>query len=226
MAFPTTGILDSFDRANENPLGNGNWSAFGWDPANPLQIVSFQCVNVGSGYGARYWSSSTFGLDCEVYATIVTKSVTDGAVCSLWLRVQDPSVTDGEDGYEIATVVQSGTDVIAVTRRDNGSGTDLLVINQEFSSGDSFGASIVGSIITVYYKSGAGSWGSIGTYDISGDATKYTTAGNLAISNYDGDTVLDNFGGGTYVEPASTATGFMRLSKYWSLLLTFLFGGL
>jgi hypothetical protein len=40
MAFPTTGLLDQFNRANETPLsGGGNWAVLSTS-INPLKLLS------------------------------------------------------------------------------------------------------------------------------------------------------------------------------------------
>ena len=61
MAFPTTGILDNFNRANENPLGNGTWSGPLFTTDNRDQLIS-NAVTLTSGNCSDYWIT-TFGPD-------------------------------------------------------------------------------------------------------------------------------------------------------------------
>lgn len=64
---------DNFNRANENPLGNGNWTqTASW---NSMQIVSNQAVPVTSR-SASYWSADAFGPDQYSEVKVVTNENT------------------------------------------------------------------------------------------------------------------------------------------------------
>ncbi len=81
-------------------------------------------------------------------------------------------------------------------RIDSGTNTQLGAdFTQTIATGDSFGMSLVGSTITVYFKAAAGSWTSLGTRT---DAT-YSAAGKIGIRGADGTNIslADDFGGGT-----------------------------
>jgi hypothetical protein len=81
-----------------------------------------------------------------------------------------------------------------VYRVDDNSNTLLgSSFSQAFTDGDSIGITHVGSTITIYFKSGAGSWTSLGTRT---DGT-YTGAGRIAIGGFDSTSLtFDDFGGG------------------------------
>jgi hypothetical protein len=74
MTFPTTPILDDFNRANEGPPPSANWSAYhaSWGFGDGLEVVSNQCKGNSYNLCGDWWSVETFGSDCEVYVTIAT----------------------------------------------------------------------------------------------------------------------------------------------------------
>ena len=133
-----------------------------------------------------WWNVGNLGPNVEVYATMSTFGPT-----RLYFRLQQEG-TAGFDGYAILAYTDNN---FYVYRVDNGSQTQLgAAISQTFASGDSIGASMVGSLITVYYKAAAGSWTSMGTRT---DGT-YTGAGKIGVAIFDNISgAIDNFGGGT-----------------------------
>lgn len=149
-AFPTTGILDNFNRANTGPPPSANWTQGFGGLAGQFKVVSNQLVvnSIASGSAGDYWNPSTF-KDSEEYLTVVTKPA-DGNYVLLLIRVVDPSVA-AWSGYFLNAVAAVGTDTIQLYRETNGSATQIAVYNQEFSNGDSIGISAIGSTITAYY---------------------------------------------------------------------------
>ncbi len=189
MAFPTTSILDAFNRADENPLGNGTWSALSIIGGTArLKLVTNQAAGTTAGLNSNYWSAATFGPDTEVFATIPTLS---GNTHDVYLRLANAG-SASVNGYMVEADALGGT--VTVYRIDASTPTALgAPISQTITAADSLGASIVGSTITAWYKVGAGAWTSLGTRS---DAT-YSAAGNIGAS-IDGTTGrLDDFGGGT-----------------------------
>lgn len=103
------------------------------------------------------------------------------------------------DGYYLS-IDSAGC---SIWRADNGSPTQLgSAFAFTVSSGDSLGLSVVGSTLTAYYKSGSGSWTTLGSRT---DAT-YSAAGNLMIIATDAGAVLDDFGGGTITATRTLAS--------------------
>jgi hypothetical protein len=191
--FPTNGLLDNFNRADESPLGNGNWTELLSSAHDSARIVSNAVVRVGTVQKAgMYWSASQFTANQEVYFTISTK--TDQWM-DLLLRLTNPAGSPF-NGYAISIEVSAGTDVIAVNRKDDDANTLLgSTFSQEITNGDGVGASIVGSTITVYYRSGAGAWTALGTRT---DST-YSGAGHIGFAGNQNGTswTMDDFGGGS-----------------------------
>ncbi len=205
MAFPTTGILDTFTGADENPIVT-NWTVKIRPTDDNLKRLSNTLQNeFQGGIGSGWYDISTYGPDSEVWATVTTKGPTNGDQIRLYLRLVDVGLST-VDGYEARLVsVDAGTDAVRIFRLDNGSSSQLGVdISQEFTDGDGFGFEAIGSTLAVYRKS-AGVWTLL---DTRTDST-YTAAGYLGVQFTQsgvGSPVLDDFGGGTVVVGAAPLT--------------------
>ena len=188
-SFPTTSVLDNFNRANAGPPPSSNWAG-PIQPSHPqLAVVANSSAPVGAE-GQDYWSAASFGPDQEVYATV--PSFNNNYV-GMWLRVSNANASN-LTGYLVAFYKAGyGTNTIRVFRFDSAGiapqlGADIA---QTITDGDSIGASIVGNTITVYYKVGAGAWTNRGTRT---DNT-YSTSGRIGLEIGSGS--VDDFGGGT-----------------------------
>ncbi|MDP3704086.1 MAG: hypothetical protein U1C74_25920 [Phenylobacterium sp.] len=203
MAFPTTGLLDNFNRATEDPLGNGTWSG-------PIRATNGQ-MKVGSGGSANaitrsagtpgqsYWSVATFGPDSEVYATISTVPG-NGDYVYLYARIVNPN-TAGLDGYAMVMIKQAGDDIWQIRRIDDSAETVLGAnATQELASGESMGFEIIGSTLTAYRKS-AGVWSSV----LSRTDATYSAAGYIGIGSATTVAIEDDFSGGTVVAAGAAA---------------------
>jgi hypothetical protein len=185
-AFPTTGLLDQFNRANEDPVTG--WTGFRSEPVG--KIVSQQLVvsNVLTG-ATQYFGASTY-TDCECYFTMVTAPTTD---CSLYVRI-DGGDGDSLNGYRVIYSVAAST--VKIQKYVAGTRSDLATISSvTFANGDSFGISIVSTTIRAYKKT-SGTWAELGNVV---DST-FTSAGYIGMrGGADATWVFDNFGGGTVV---------------------------
>jgi len=192
MAFPTNGVLDTFDRTAENPLSfGGAWSGPIWNGDPQLSTTGTELQQGPLSGGDNYWNS-TFGADQEAYVT-VSGLPGEGKALAVYLRVQSPG-TGSETFIAIVFNRLAGTDTISVMI---GTAETLkLTVNQDMATGDSFGATVVGTTVTVYYKASAGSWGSVGSVDIGASPSG---AGYIGIGYGSGAAgiLTDNFGGGT-----------------------------
>ena len=188
MAFPTTAVLDNFNRTDENPVGNGNWSGplFSGDPQ--CRLLSNE-LGTSADFSSSYWSAATFGGACEVYAT----NTGTGLAKALFLRIANPN-NASMDGYELNCSHSGNT--LGVYRVDDKAETLIgSTFSQAVGVGAAYGLEANGSTLTVYYKASGGSWTSLGTRS---DST-YSAAGNLGVFLANGDDDIDDFGGGTMV---------------------------
>lgn len=206
MTFPTTSILDNFNRSNEGPPPSANWSA--WDAffgiSDELVVLSNACQpNTTLVTGSDWWNADTPGPDCEVYCTLAnwpTLDVGDQMYIILFLRLigQDTagpnfsyyhlkvgSTSPGTAYYQIKRITQAGTTLLK-----NGSVT--------LATGDAVGMDRIGDTLTFYRKPSGGSWGAIDSV-VDGSPLS-AVAGRLALEitpDVNGLLAVDDFGGGT-----------------------------
>ena len=202
-AFPTTSVLDNFNRADENPLGNGNWSNPWYAGLNNLKILTNEVTSTGSGFGSAWWSASTFGPDSECFATIAGQPTLNQAFNVIVRSVNNN--TASLDGYQAHFETGAVDDTVQIQRIDDTATTTLgATITQGFINGDAIGVEIIGSTLRAYRKPSGGSWAQIGTDRT--DAT-YSAAGNIALGI--GDNIsgkADDFGGGTVIAGGAPTT--------------------
>ncbi len=191
MAFPTTSVLDDFNRADSASMG-ANWTGALWSGEADLDIVSNQAKTVTGTWNSAYWNPASFGPDCEVFCEWRANRVL--------LNLRCVNIGAGTlDGYEAG--VSAAVNALVIFRTDNEVGTQLGAgFAQAFTAGDLIGFEAVGSSLSVYYKAAAGSWTLVGT-ETDG---AYSAAGRIGLEvNAAG--ILDDFGGGTVVVvPAQT----------------------
>lgn len=204
MAFPTTGVLDAFIRANETPIG-APWAGPLYSGETQLNLTSEALACDTTGANSYY--NLPFGADCECWADVNVKPGA-GDHINLFARIANPN-TASLDGYRVSLLPQAGTDIFRIQRVDNAATFTLGAdISQEFTNGDSFGIGCIGNQISAYYKSGAGAWVLLETRT---DAT-YSAGGFLGaeISQVTGR--IDDFGGGTTISgnPPYNFVGFGR----------------
>lgn len=206
-SFPTTPIIDNTTRADENPLGNGNWTEPEIGGDGTLQIISNKIGRGTTGYGDAYWSSQTFGPDVEMYYTISTVDNTGSAgaqtLAPIWLdaRINSPGNKPGITGYGIAyndvgnAVLFNANFRIYKYKSADVPETQLIVLPPlTLANGDSFGMSIIGNTIYGWAKQGAGAWFCLGSVT----DTDYTgTTGRIALGMKNNTTRLSAVGGGT-----------------------------
>jgi hypothetical protein len=202
MAFPTTVILDTFNRADENP-------ATGWTSILSNWQVTTNVANPLAAQVLATFGTTDYGADSEAHATIATKPAT-ALSCGVMVRVKDTGSVVTVDGYTLGPSVAAGTDTIAIQRIDNGVGTTLgSTVSQEITNGDGIGLQVIGSNLEGFYRSGAGAWASIGSRT---DAT-YGAVGRIGMVSTSTATRMDDFGGGTYIPTGMRLSRGLKLEK-------------
>ncbi len=179
MPFPTTPILDDFNRA-DGALGS-NWSL----RSGAGGIVSNQAGQSGGGdYGER-WIASTYGPNAEMFVSIVT--VGNG----ISLAIDN----DGAGNYYGVNYDRS----ISTTTADlivSASGSESVLgasISVSFTDGDGIGLARRGDQLQLWKRS-SGVW----SFVDSRTDTQVTTGGYIGFYLYGGAQAwIDNFGGGS-----------------------------
>lgn len=191
MAFPTTSVLDTFTRADENPVASG-WSGPMFTGEQQLQVTSQQ-LRAPSGGGNSYWSSSTFGADTEVYCTIPAQALA-GAFLQLFARTTN--IPTSPQCYMARLIFASGNDTVRLFRRVGGVSTQLGadITTEDFALNDKFGLEVIGTNVSAYRYT-AGSWTQIGTRSDS----NISGTGSIGLEWTDNVGRADDFGGGTVV---------------------------
>jgi hypothetical protein len=185
FAFPLTGVLDNFNRADENPIA-GLWS--GPVKTLPLLLVGNQASSSApqGTLGASYYNGQ-LAADMEAFVTVAVAPVSPNRT-GVYVRVQNPGGTYG--GYLFA--YRASINGFQFIRDDNATFTILGAnVTQTVSAGDSIGLRIVGSTLTGFYKPAGGAWTVIGQRT---DST-YSGPGYIGLATSDTASRLDDFGG-------------------------------
>lgn len=189
MAFPTTSVLDSFTRADENPLA-GIWLGALTNTENQLQLVSNTAAAPDAAAFCGSYTTST-SADCEAYATVSTNDA--GNRSELYLRVFTDA--SGLDGYCVSRVGSTWS----IRKKTNSADAAIgATATQAFSAGDSMGITAYGTTLEGWYKPAAGAW----TMVLSRTDSTYTSGGYLGLRAFGTTYRFDDFGGGTIVSAA------------------------
>jgi hypothetical protein len=184
MSFPTTGILDNFQRANGG-LGS-NWTS----PDTALVISSDTAIAGSGGVNASLWNASKFGPNCEVYVQFSTLPTYDAGLVILATDLS------GSTGYYF----DYSLGVLYTFGSWNSVGTITL---SAFSVGDSLGIQVIGNVFSFYQKH-SGVWSSsLGSITDSSNLFTGQT-GYIGLCLYNDSVAYASFGGGTYAGGGGT----------------------
>lgn len=196
MAFPTTGLVDDFNRAN-GALG-ANWanSIDGGGSGTGWKIVSNHAENDNTNlFESSYYSASTFGPNTEVYFTKL-EAVAAAKQTFVWARITSPGAS--VNGY----LVRFGS-----SGDSTDCGIEKLVAGVNSSIGSTFvkqvaindivGLEVIGTSIKAYVN--AVQVGSTQT------DSSHSGAGSIGMQCRDGTVSIDNFSGGSVVAAVSAA---------------------
>lgn len=199
MAFPTTSVLDDFNRSNTGPPPSSDWT----DVVNGLKVVSNACVGTTTdASNISYWNASAFGVDQEIHCKLAS-NLSGGAV-DLYSRLNPAT----GDGYDVN--IASYENKIYILRLDEWAVTQLgATISQTLEAGDYVGVEVISSTIKVYLKEST-TWNDVSSGGRS-DGTYSPASSYLYIQLYDDAITIDDFGGGT-VGTSSTpsSTPFLK----------------
>jgi RHS repeat-associated protein len=196
-SVPTTGVLDGFERANEDPLSQGgSWSPTPISGAGEtLEVLALAAgQNEGETVQANSFRSPEITGDAEVHARIAA-TPDNNQWFYLYLHVQQPG-TAGWDGYRAAWFHWISTDGLYIQRVDNGVATTIAgPLALDPAVGDSLLMRRFGTALELWRKNSATWTKLLSTLD-----TSYTS-GKLGLGLDDEKGKWDDFGGGSIGTP-------------------------
>ena len=193
-------VLDSFNRANENPLSDaGRWTNGIIGSVENGLNVSSNTLACSLGSTCTAWrNNAQYGADAEAWAKVTTLPGAGNSI-RLYVRLQQPGST-ALTGYMLRTNQLAGTDQVFLERWDpNNTLRTLLTMSQELGVGNTLLVRAQGSTLEAWRYDGA-SWSRLGAVT---DAT-YPAAGYVGVGIRGTAGRLDDFGARTLgVVPAN-----------------------
>ncbi|MFT3890486.1 MAG: RHS repeat-associated core domain-containing protein [Anaerolineales bacterium] len=201
--FPSTAVLDNFNRADNSGLGSG------WDGVVSGYDILSNKVDVKTGDNHIYWQGGSYSADQEVYVTLSTvDTISTASEQDLLLKSQNAS--DWGDGV-LEVLYKASSQQVEVWTYDPTPGVQWqpqCTISVGFANGDQFGARARANGDVEVYKNGAkqGSTCNVSSWRF------YNASGHIGLWFINAsNAVLDDFGGGNISTsatntPTATAT--------------------
>lgn len=186
MAFPTTGILDTFDGADETPIVT-NWTTpmYSGESSGPDRWANLADFTPGSAY----YDIAEYGPDVEAYATIDTKPGVGTVGLRVRIQGEGGVLTSAASYYELRWAADNSW---SLRKRVSGTEEELKNGTRSYTSGDKFGLEVISTTISFYHFASS-SWSLV---DSTTDSD-VSLAGYIGIWSDDGGCNLNDFGGGT-----------------------------
>ena len=186
--FPTTGILDDFNRASLGAF----WTSPAFGAANGGTINSNQFAHSGSG-AAVATAAKVGGPDVEAWITIATLPASG----NMGLDVQCDGTTSTVNGYQL--LYNAGTSTVSIRHLIAGSATLIgATISQAIAAGDSVGIRVSGNatvLIEFWFKPSGGAWTFIDSRTEARPAQIPYAPGFVGVTGPDTNARYDDFGG-------------------------------
>lgn len=203
--FPSTPILDNFNRADEGPPPSASWTAIN---SPGFQVSANQLAPVDNGDNYALWTA-TFNANQEVYWTVSTVQLS-GSYSTIFARLYNNAGVFSGYLMEHFSQTAGSTETLYLGRIDSNAFTQLgPSVSLIVGAGDTWGMRCVGSSIEAWYKTVAGRWSQLvrvmdTTYN--GDSP-YNQIGAYHYGAIAGTVPArwDNFGGGSIVYPSFQA---------------------
>jgi RHS repeat-associated protein len=197
---PASGVLDDFERPNEDPLSqSGNWAPLSIDGSGPTLEVRERSASHDEGdvQGDSFRSHDLPAGDAEVFGTIAVVP-DDQRIMSLYLSLREAG-TPGVDGYEARWFHWIARDGVYIRKIVDGVSTNLpgspVEIADEPIAGDVLLFRRVGDELELWHKRGATSVLRLKTSDGS------YHGGRLGLGTQGIKARWDDFGGGALGAP-------------------------
>lgn len=189
-AFPSAGVLDNFDRADENPLsGGGAWTTLGGRTA--LKLTS-NFVVANAAFSTSYRGSYT---NPEVYVQCGTlEFAKDHELLARLTDTVSPIQNATKTGYALAFKRTTYRLLKYVGGAAHTVSAETSWASGDLATNDWVGFRVNGTTLEVWVRRGTGAW--VREYQTT-DAT-VTGAGAIGLSSESLTSAFDNFGGGEY----------------------------
>jgi len=153
--------LDSFNRANENPLSfGGRWgNGILGSGERGLKVDSNLLAGGKTATTTAWWKPTQLGPDSEAFATIATLPG-NGNSFRLYVRLQAPG-SSAVDGYMLLFTQSSGTDQVALYRVTNGALIQLAAADRAVAAGTVLLLRAKGNTLESWVREGA-TWTRVG----------------------------------------------------------------
>lgn len=186
------GVLatDDFNRADENPLGNGVWtSSFGASDAGKIVSNAVQAVTIGDDCGSTYtgvsWPNDQYG---QILLTTFFGGAVDETGVGLALRLADTS------NFYRVVMNKNVANNLTFAKIQSGSYSVLTQFTVAAANGDTFKVEVQGTTLKAY----------INGVQVGSDVADPTTtlaAGDVGLfwsGPTASGTIIDNFEGGDF----------------------------
>lgn len=181
MAFPSTAVLDSFNRADA-ALNTGDWATLALT-GTAANIVSNQAASTAAGIRGSYWRTTRFDLTAgvEAYGTFAVKPTSTNSVYLM-------AVLDGSDATPDGYALNVHTGDVRIERFTAGIPTVLRTVTVTWNAGDVLGLLVQGGVVSAY-RNGV-------LLDSVSDST-HGGACHIVLALQSTTPRVDDFGGGT-----------------------------
>lgn len=196
-AFPTTPILDSFNRPDSAALDNG-WDFYQVGIANGAAV--FKPTPADPSGGVARWGEG-FGANQEVFATIKRFATASGGEIGLFAKYANDSFQGNCQSWDyyvyLSLNISTGGYVETCKPTDAGGARERMNISVPWADGDQAGLRVRSDNRAEVYRNGVRvAEVSLGTFPFA------NTGGRIGFGfARAGDAVVDDFGGGTTPPP-------------------------
>jgi len=201
QSFPSTSVLDDFNRTDEDPI-TGIWTN-GVIGTGHCSVVSNEATGGASGTDDCY-VTQTYGASQEVYATMASgASFNEGINQLLYVCLQDGVGSSTVDGYGFRVRrVNAANDLVQMVKIVDGainSNLGTAYQSVEFADGDAVGMRIqANGTLTLYFNDGGAGWTQVD--QVTGETTYGCANTNIGMVANHSSMFWDDFGGGTYAQ--------------------------
>ncbi len=202
-SFPTTPVLDSFTRADEDPLAAPAWEALtctAGTGTGGLRLLSNVAARqaIGTGIGGQWWGTSVAQNDAEVFATMTTAPTVAGDLLGLGLHGAGCGNAGNRTGYGLEWTkkpsANAAGDYITIDKAGFAAITKHALIWRDVAAGNKLGVQRKGKVNSVWLDVGAGwEWVAAVYHTL---ATESFSSGKLGLILHNTSPRADDFGGG------------------------------